>query len=125
VDLYDIPLEIHADINPVSLTKHYNNNYILVWVTNLNKRCICRWGLTDFVKKKKCGNKYIITFFLYYIKQFNMANKGRLPNGNLTPETIIPMVTSKTLGDVTTALQSTLSVGGEVGFISITKQEIN
>jgi hypothetical protein len=35
------------------------------------------------------------------------------------------MVTSKTLGDVTTALQSTLSVGGEVGFISITKREIN
>jgi hypothetical protein len=31
----------------------------------------------------------------------------------------------KQLGDVTTALQSTLSVGGEVGFISITKQEID
>jgi hypothetical protein len=46
-----------------------------------------------------------------------MANKriSELPNGNLTPETIIPIVangiTSKTtLGDVTTALQSTLSV---------------
>jgi hypothetical protein len=57
-----------------------------------------------------------------------MANKiSELPNGNLTQRlssqwSLMDYVKT-TLGDVTTALQSTLSVGGEVGFISITKQK--
>jgi hypothetical protein len=93
-----------------------------VWVTNLKYKpdaYAASSGLTDFVKKKNIKNVLIIyyhIFFLYFILNnlIWLIKSSELPNGNLTQKTIIPIVangiTSKTTGDVTTALQSTLSV---------------